>query len=214
MGIPVHKVPGPEQRPPNSDFTSPSSLQPQRPAPPSNATGTTYAVSPPSQASQAQREGPAPQGRATWGGSPALHLGPAGPSLLCSRGAASRTTNYSGISLKTQAEIVDNNCLWEKQNSETHCWCSGNPAAPFGARVPRGAGRGTRSLALGGGSPSTDCEAKPRPPLHPGPPLRRPHFPGPAPSPQGSAEMGSWRLTPSIRVEGAATWKLGPGNGV
>lgn len=32
--------------------------------------------SPPPQASQAQREGPAPQGRATWGGSPALHLGP------------------------------------------------------------------------------------------------------------------------------------------
>lgn len=73
MGIPVHKVPGPEQRPPNSDFTSPSSLQPQHPAPPSNATGTTYAVPP--EASQAQREGPAPRGRATWGGSPALHLG-------------------------------------------------------------------------------------------------------------------------------------------
>lgn len=120
---------------------------------------------------QAQREGPAPQGGATRGGSPALHPGalPTGRPTALECGFKHRqrfltTTIYSR----------------EKQNSET------NAAGALGTRLPRlepmcpWSWTWRPAPSLSGEEALPQPAAKPRPPLHPGPPLGRPHFTGTA----------------------------------
>lgn len=137
----------------------------------------------PSRARPAQREGPAcTLGSGRPGRKSCVHPEALQAPASSVPGTAHRTIRYSGMWLNTRAGDSDSSCLLVGKAGlgEPRCWCW-EPGCPVWSPCPRGAGRGTRSFALRGGS-LPGPEAEPRPPLHPSPPPppRRPHFTGTA----------------------------------